>query len=83
MKRKVQIGDLMRQQDRDIQLFRNFIGKLKGKPNTEWHIASLEHRIALAERSKAIIGHRAIMPEVRWSCYQSLLAMLSKAPLSN
>ena len=56
MKREVQIGDLLRQQDQDIELFQGFMGKLKGKSGTNGNIRSLEQRIAMAERSKAIIS---------------------------
>jgi hypothetical protein len=46
---------LIRRNDCDIALFREYIGKLKGKPGTRAYIGNLERRIAAAERSNAIL----------------------------
>jgi hypothetical protein len=51
----ITVQDLIRKNDRDIALFREYIAKLKGKPGTRPYIGDLERRIASTERSKAIL----------------------------
>jgi hypothetical protein len=52
---------LIRKNDRDIALFRRYLASLKGKPVVRQYIGDLERRIALAERSTAIL--RAARPQ--------------------
>jgi hypothetical protein len=51
----VPIRELIRQNDRDITLFRKYIAKLTGKRGTQQHIGDLKRRIAAAEESNAIL----------------------------
>jgi hypothetical protein len=51
----ITVQDLIRKNDSDIALFREYIAKLKGKPGTRAYIGDLERRIASAERSNAIV----------------------------
>ena len=53
--RTVQISDLIHKNDRDIALFREYLGKLVGKPGTGQYVGDLKRRIAMAERSNAIL----------------------------
>jgi len=55
MKRAVQKSDLIRKNDRDIALFKEYVAKLSGKPGTRAYKGDLERRIVLAERSNAIL----------------------------
>jgi hypothetical protein len=47
--------DLIGKNDRDIALFREYVAKLTGKLGTRLYIGDLERRIAMAERSNAIL----------------------------
>jgi hypothetical protein len=51
----ITVQDLIRKNDNDIALFREYIAKLKGKPGTRAYIGDLARRIAAAERSNAIL----------------------------
>ena len=51
----VTIDDLIHRNDRDIALFREYVARLTGKPGVRQYIGDLERRIALAEKSNAIL----------------------------
>ena len=51
----ITVQDLIRKNDCDIALVREYMAKLKGKPGTRAYIGDLERRIATAERSNAIL----------------------------
>ena len=51
----VRIDELFAKQDGDIRLFQKYVAALRSKPNTRVYVADLERRIAMAERSKAIL----------------------------
>jgi hypothetical protein len=51
----IMVQDLIRKNDCDIALFREYIAKLTGKPGTRAYIGDLERRIAAAEQSNAIL----------------------------
>jgi hypothetical protein len=49
------IAVLIRKNNCDTALFREYIAKLKGKPGSRAYMGDLERRIAAAERSNAIL----------------------------
>jgi hypothetical protein len=51
----VGIHKLISKQDSDIRLFQKYAATLRRKLNTRAYVADLERRIALAERSKAML----------------------------
>jgi hypothetical protein len=55
MNHSVEIGDLIRKNDCDIALFREYVTKLAGKPGTTGYIGDLKRRIGIAERSNTIL----------------------------
>jgi hypothetical protein len=55
MRNALQVGDLIRQNDRDIAMFQELIDKLEGKPTTRGYIDDLKMRIAVAERTNTVL----------------------------
>jgi hypothetical protein len=51
----VTIDDLIRKNDCDIVLFREYVARLTKKPGVRQYIGDLERRIGLVEKSNAIL----------------------------
>jgi hypothetical protein len=55
MRKALQIGDLIRHNDRDIAMFQELIDKLEDKPGTKGYIGDLKMRIAIAKQTNSIL----------------------------